>query len=477
MSSAANSPNYSIRMIRLARRMGLRELAMRACVSQTELRRCERGLVLPTAEFFAAIATVLAVSPTELQTAHTLMLGAAITGEGYMTATPEESYVITPPVLPSNSAISVLDLFCGTGGFSHGFTQTAQFQVTAGLDLLSDRVQTFSVNHPTATVFCGDIRELPISTVAEAAKQPQVIIGGPPCQGFSSLRPFRTLTEGDPRNNLVEHFAVFVAALRPQWFVIENVVGLLTHKQGRILRDIVEHFESIGYHTEWRVLNAALYGLPQRRERLIIVGNRLAKRFHWPNPTHYFAGRSMAGSRYGQVNEQLPLFGASLPPALSVMDAIHDLPAIQAGEVCAVYREDIVPTEYERTLRGGETILTLHDATKHTPHMLEIIEKAGSNRNALPPGLTSSGFSSSYSRLDPDRPSVTLTVNFVHPGSNKCIHPLQNRGLTPREGARLQGFADSYQFLGKRSEIVKQIGNAVPPVLGKIIAEAILQQL
>ncbi len=477
MSTTINSPSYDIRTIRLGRRLALRELALRARVSQTELRCCERGLVLPAADFFAAIAAVLAVSPAELQSAHTLLLAAATPGEGYTTATPTGSYVLAPTKPLSDSAMPVLDLFCGTGGFSHGFGQTGHFQVTAGLDLLSDRVQTFAANHPTATGFCGDIRELLLATVAQAARQPQVIIGSPPCQGFSSLRPFRTLTEGDPRNNLVEHFALFVAAIRPDWFVIENVVGLLTHQHGRILRDIVEHFESIGYQTEWRVLNAALYGLPQRRERLIIVGNRLAKRFHWPSPSHYFAGRSMAGSRYGQVTEQLPLFGANLPSALGVMDAIHDLPAIQAGEACYVYREDITPTEYERIMRGGETTLTLHDATKHTPHMMEIIQKSGSNRNALPPGLTSSGFSSSYSRLEPDRPSVTLTVNFVHPGSNKCIHPLQNRALTPREGARLQGFADSYQFLGKRSEIVKQIGNAVPPILGRVIAEAILQQL
>jgi DNA (cytosine-5)-methyltransferase 1 len=106
--------------------------------------------------------------------------------------------------------------------------------------------------------------------------------------------------------------------------------------------------------------------------------------------------------------------------------------------------------------------------------MIDIIRQSGSNRAALPTGLTSSGFSTCYSRLDPDRPSVTLTVNFVHPASNRCIHPTQHRALTPREGARLQGFEDNFRFHGTRTQIVKQIGNAVPPLLGQILANAIL---
>jgi DNA (cytosine-5)-methyltransferase 1 len=109
--------------------------------------------------------------------------------------------------------------------------------------------------------------------------------------------------------------------------------------------------------------------------------------------------------------------------------------------------------------------------------MMNIIQHAGFNRSALPDGLTTSGFSSSYSRLEPDIPSVTLTVNFVHPSSNKCIHPYQDRALTPREGARLQGFEDAYAFEGTKTQITKQIGNAVPPILGQVIAKALLRYL
>jgi len=159
------------------------------------------------------------------------------------------------------------------------------------------------------------------------------------------------------------------------------------------------------------------------------------------------------------------------------MEVIHDLPEIEAGGAASSYRDDVEPTPYERRLRGEERVLTMHESTAHTARMLEIIRKAGSNRSALPAGMTSSGFSTCYSRMEPDRPSVTLTVNFVHPASNKCIHPYQNRALTPREGARLQGFEDSFRFKGTRSQVVKQIGNAVPPLLGQVIAEALLRHL
>jgi DNA (cytosine-5)-methyltransferase 1 len=463
-----------IRSLRLAKGMSQKKLAQFARVSQTELSKCERGLALPESEFFVSVARVLAVSAESLHETHTRLLATAVHGEGYKTAKPESDYVIPRNAQPNNSAIPILDLFCGVGGFSHGFEKTGVFQVTAGVDLLPDRVETFSANHLTATTFCTDIRELSIDVLAKSGPVPQVIIGGVPCQGFSSIRPFRTLTENDPRNNLFEHFALVIQTLHPKFFVFENVVGLLTHKKGHTLRVILETFEGMGYKTQWKVLNAALYGLPQRRERLVIVGNVSGKSFEWKAPTHYFDGRSMAGKKHGQTEEQLPLFAVDLPPALHLMEAIHDLPELKAGESSATYRTDITPTAYEAAMRGNTKVLTLHEATHHTPRMLEIIRQAGYNHDALPEGLTSSGFSSCYSRLEPDIPSVTITVNFVHPASNKCIHPYQDRALTPREGARLQGFEDGYKFTGNRSQIVKQIGNAVPPILGQVIAESIL---
>jgi DNA (cytosine-5)-methyltransferase 1 len=158
-----------------------------------------------------------------------------------------------------------------------------------------------------------------------------------------------------------------------------------------------------------------------------------------------------------------------------VDEAIGDLPPIPAGGRATAYNAITSPSEYAKFIRNGAKALTLHEATAHSERMLEIIRLSGSNINALPDGLVTSGFSSCYSRLDGDQPSVTMTVNFVHPASNRCIHPHQDRALTVREGARLQGFFDTFAFTGTRSQIVKQIGNAVPPPLGQTIAQAILE--
>jgi DNA (cytosine-5)-methyltransferase 1 len=470
------SNGRDVRSTRIAKGLRLKDLAKLARVPLSKLSKYERGLVEPDDEFLVALSRVLDVSSEQLREAQLELYQNAIPGEGYTTGSATANYIMQRRDRLNQSIIPIIDLFCGVGGFSHGFEQAGRFKTTIGVDFLPDRVETFSTNHSTATAFCNDMRQLRIDTLVEAGPRPQVVIGGPPCQGFSSIRPFRTLTEKDARNNLFEHFALVINAFRPEWFVLENVVGLISHSKGRTLQAILKLFEQVGYKANWAVLNAAHYGLPQRRERLFIVGNLKGKTFRWPEPSHYSNGRSMAGRLYNHEIQQLSLLQRNSQPAVTVMEAIHDLPPIEAGASANWYRDDITPTEYEKGMRGCEQILTLHEATKHSPQMIEIIRQAGHNRNVLPEGLTTSGFSSSYSRLEPDLPSVTLTVNFVHPSSNKCIHPYQDRALTPREGARLQGFEDSYRFIGTRSQMVKQIGNAVPPIMGKVIAEALLEQ-
>ncbi|MBL0127002.1 MAG: DNA cytosine methyltransferase [Flavobacteriales bacterium] len=130
---------------------------------------------------------------------------------------------------------------------------------------------------------------------------PHVIVGGAPCQGFSSIRPFRTLSENDQRNNLFRSFAMYVNHFKPEWFVFENVVGLLTHKQGETLKVLLGEFRSLGYTVDFRVMNSAFHGVPQTRERLIIVGNRSGLKFTWPDPTHFVPYKSMAGSAKDHV--------------------------------------------------------------------------------------------------------------------------------------------------------------------------------
>jgi DNA (cytosine-5)-methyltransferase 1 len=169
--------------------------------------------------------------------------------------------------------------------------------------------------------------------------------------------------------------------------------------------------------------------------------------------------------------------GDDLPPALTVADAINDLPPVASGKEITCYT--LPPrNDYQRERRSEATSLSMHASTRHTPKMLEIIRHSGPNISSVPAHLITSGFSSCYSRLEADEPAPTITVNFVHPASNKCIHPTQDRALTVREGARLQSFDDTFLFAGKnRSLIAKQIGNAVPPLLGRAIAAALANVL
>lgn len=465
----------NIRDVRLDRQVSQSDLARNAGVSLSKLKRWERGLELPPSREFHRLAQALAVDASVLEQGQRLYVDIATPGEGYTTARNlGDATVWKREAEPPNERLKVLDLFCGSGGFSHGFEATGAFAVTAGIDLLPDRMETFRENHRFADSIRGDVRSFSVADLDDHALSPDVVIGGPPCQGFSSIRPFRTFTEDDARNNLYESFAHIVGTLRPRWFILENVLGLLSSRKGKSFEELLTTFHHAGYAADWRVINAASFGLPQNRERLIVVGNRDGREFTWPVPTHETNHRSMAGKR-AQKLLPAPLFSGALHPALSVMEAIHDLPPVKAGESANTYLENIEATPYEKALRGAEKELTLHDATAHSEKMLNIIRRAATNRSAVEK-LTTSGFSSCYSRLDGDKPSVTLTVNFVHPSSNKCIHPSQDRALTPREGARLQSFPDSFRFFGTRSQIVKQIGNAVPPLLGSVIGEALAGQ-
>lgn len=377
--------------------------------------------------------------------------------------------------------LKIIDLFCGTGGFSHGLMSSdPRFKTIFGLDVLPIAGETFSKNHTNAISIVSDIRKVRRSMVAEQlkTKQVDVIVGGPPCQGFSSLRPFRSSLEDDPRNSLFEEYASFVNYFRPKVFVLENVVGLVTYKNGDTIDAMENCFHQLGYDTEWRILNAAHYGVPQKRERLVMIGVERGGKIQFPKPTHYFSGDTIGVKDKDKLisTSQFNLFSdheTILKPAITVMDAISDLTPVVSGEHSKEYLK-FPQNEFQNLMRFDNlNEVSLHQSTAHSKKMLEIISHAGKNISCIPKHLISSGFSSCYSRLDANEPSVTITVNFVHPASNRCIHPYQHRALTPREGARLQSFNDSYQFAGNRSQITKQIGNAVPPLLGKAIGNSI----
>ncbi|GAA0308661.1 DNA cytosine methyltransferase [Halarchaeum salinum] len=392
--------------------------------------------------------------------------------------------------------VGIIDLFCGTGGFSYGFEThpSGEFEVLLGLDKKEAAIGTFKKNHPHAEVVEGDIREWPPEKVSKetgvAPEDVQVIVGGPPCQGFSSIRPDRGEETKDERNGLYTDFVEFVEYYEPDFFVMENVVGLATHQDGETISKILQDVNQINYSADWRILNGANFGLPQRRERLIMIGVADEREIEFPEPTHRTSGRTIGYRDKSKVITTQPTLDdfhntGSLSPARTVMDAIDDLPEIEAGEEATEYTND-PQNEYQSVMRRDSENLTFHKATNHGEKMMTIIRNSGPNKQKTIENLKedddvddaenyiSSGYSSSYSRIDPDLPSVTLTVNFVHPASNKCIHPYQNRALTPREGARIQSFPDDFEFVGSKSDIADQIGNAVPPLLGSVLGEHLL---
>jgi DNA (cytosine-5)-methyltransferase 1 len=462
----------SIRELRYNNGLTIDELSKQLGLDIKRVRVLDRQLDSPNEDEIGVLSSFFNVSIDDIS--KSIDKNKNIIGEGYVTSKGENVTKILAPKKNTtlDNRIPVLDLFCGIGGLSYGFEQTGSFVTIAGIDLMDDRIDTFQANHPHAIGVISDIRKLKPAKLADVLPTPpKVIVGGAPCQGFSSIRPFRTLSEDDERNNLFKHFGNYVDYFKPEWFVFENVVGLLTHKGGSTLNILIDEFESLGYSVSFRILNSAYFGVPQIRERLIIVGNRLNKIFSWPKPTHYLDNfKSMAGKRTDFVIN--PELKEECKKAVSVIDAISDLEQIEAGQSATNYISK-PQNDYQKYLREKTKVVSNHTASVHSEKMMEIIKQSGFNINAVK-HLVTSGFSSCYSRLEPNKPSVTLTVNFTHPSSNKCIHPNQNRALTPREGARLQGFPDHFIFLGTKTQIVKQIGNAVPPILSKVIAEKII---
>ena len=368
---------------------------------------------------------------------------------------------------------NVIDLFCGTGGFAQGFVNyNGSFKLVYAVDIDKVSIATAKANHKECIVEENDIRRVLPETIGENLGNVDVIIGGPPCQGFSSLRPFRSSSSDDDRNDLYKEFSSFVEFFRPKVVVMENVIGLLTHDSGNTLDRILNRFSTMKYNVDWRILNAANFGVPQKRERFIMIAARDNGSLSFPEPTNFFSGK-VIGHR--DKKRQL-LSDPNLPKALSVYDAISDLPQLDRGEQVTEYDKN-PENGYQRDRRANSDKLTLHKAANHSDKMMEVIKHSGGNIKCIPKHLITSGFSSCYSRLDGDEPSTTITVKFQSPASNKCIHPTQNRTITPREAARIQSFDDSFKFFGSLTQVASQIGNAVPPLLGRSIAKSVVNML
>lgn len=376
--------------------------------------------------------------------------------------------------------MNVLDLFSGVGGFSTGFKKSG-FDVVLANEIDSMIANSYITNHPATLMINADIKDFALNTnklieteigkindlnkrneIKEKLKNIDVIIGGPPCQGFSMAgsrnRRQKEFIE-DPRNFLFKYYFKILQKFEPEYFVFENVQGLVNMKNGDILSEILsifsdgKNFEHGGYHIDYEIVDCSEFGIPQKRKRLIMFGSKTKKL---------------------NLKKELDNFSCK---QTTVRDAISDLCNFESGEGSFETDYFLKPqNEYQIQRRHASEKLYNHIAPKHDSKTLERISKIGTGENykSLNESIKSI-HSGSYGRLEWDQPAYTITTRFDTPSAGRVIHPVLNRALTPREAARIQSFDDNFIFEGNKTSVGKQIGNAVPPILSNILAEIILK--
>ena len=342
----------------------------------------------------------------------------------------------------------VIDLFAGVGGLSLGFEQCG-FDVVLANEYEPSIANAYKENHINTEVLVGDITQLDLdATFGKFKGNIDVVIGGPPCQGFSQKGQRKTIH--DPRNFLFKYYVKVVELVKPKYFVMENVPNLLSAEDGFFRKEIEELFNSLGYQLTMGVLNASDYGVPQNRRRAVIIGKRGSAAPNLPTPKRNI---------------------------VTIWDAISDLAYLKSGEGEEVQEYKYEPqSAYQSMLREGSSLLYNHKATHHSALALERLEIIPPNagKEVLPKEhLTKSIYSGTWTRMRKDEISVTITTRFDTPSSGKFTHPFLNRAITVREAARIQSFPDTFHFIGNKGSQMKQVGNAVPPLLAKAIAEVI----
>ncbi|WP_305030426.1 DNA cytosine methyltransferase [Hymenobacter convexus] len=338
---------------------------------------------------------------------------------------------------------SGIDIFSGAGGMSCG-AMAAGVSIDLAVEFDKHSANTFKKNHPNTLVIQDDISN--INPKKYITTPPFVVFGGPPCQGFSKSNT-KTRDIGNDNNNLFREFIRFVDELQPQWFVFENVEGFQSFNKGKTLKSLELTFKGLKYTTSHKVLCASSFGVPQRRKRFFMVGNRDGIKFEFPKETS---------------------------TEITVKDAFHDLPKLINGQQDSALPYISKPqSQYAKLMRGATKESTQNLVSRNRDYVVERYAHIpqGGNWRSIPNHMLDNYANldnchgSIYRRLNLDEPSVIIS-NYR---KNMLIHPEQDRGLSVREAARLQSFPDSYVFEGNLVSIQQQIGNAVPPLLAKEI--------
>lgn len=358
--------------------------------------------------------------------------------------------------------MDVIDLFSGCGGLSLGFEKRGD-TIKKAVEFDESIAETYRRNHPKVEMIADDIKNIDQSGVFGKGDA-QIIIGGPPCQGFSMAGA--RIREGfidDPRNYLFKHYFNVVKTVQPQAFVMENVKGITTMQGGRIFAEILRIFSDSDmlcgkpYHLYRRLVKAVDFGVPQKRERMILIGT-LRKDVDFDYLWEM--------TRQEMEKEEPHYFDM-----VTVRDAIGNLPKVTAnGEVANP--EPV--TDYQRYLASEKEILTNHTQTKHSKVAVDRMRRVanGENFTSLKEEIKSV-HSGAYGRLCWEEQAPTITTRFDTPAGGRFIHPTEDRTLSPREAARIQSFPDDFVFYGTKTSICKQIGNAVPPKISYFLARFI----
>jgi DNA (cytosine-5)-methyltransferase 1 len=380
--------------------------------------------------------------------------------------------------------MNVIDLFSGVGGFSTGL-QNAGYNIIMANEIDKQIAYSYKQNHKNTLVINNDISELieKFNEVVDINLQNQkisksefqkniskidLIVGGPPCQGFSMagsrIRKFNNFID-DPRNFLFKKYFEIIQNFEPKYFILENVIGITNMNNGEILKEILEIFSSSnnfkngGYHLNYKIFKTEEYGVPQKRRRFILIGSKI--NFDLDELIEYTFENFSESKKFIFNNKR------------NVDEAISDLYFKNSNDYKEQLEYIIEPqNNFQKYLRKNSKFIYNHTKPVHTIETIDRISriKQGQNwQNLKERNEIKSVHSGAYGRLISSEPSVTVTTRFDTPSAGRFIHPYRDSNITIREAARIQTFPDDFVFHGTKSSICKQIGNAVPPLLGEFL--------